>query len=101
MTITPTQLEGCFVISPRIFNDDRGYFFESYNTKSFNDAAGAEIDFVQDNQAGVFLIEHAFGLSAQPNRKRDGQNVSPRQFSLTLYDTIYVMTACHQPNAVT
>jgi len=51
MTITPTPLEGCFVISPRIFNDDRGYFFESYNTKSFNDAAGAEISFVQDNQS--------------------------------------------------
>jgi dTDP-4-dehydrorhamnose 3,5-epimerase len=51
MTITPTPLEGCFVISPRVFNDDRGYFFESYNTQKFNDAAGAEIDFVQDNQS--------------------------------------------------
>ena len=51
MTIIPTPLEGCFVISPRIFNDDRGYFFESYNTKSFNEAAGDEIAFVQDNQS--------------------------------------------------
>jgi dTDP-4-dehydrorhamnose 3,5-epimerase len=51
MTITPTPLEGCFVISPRVFNDDRGYFFESYNTQKFNEAAGAEINFVQDNQS--------------------------------------------------
>ncbi len=51
MTITPTPLEGCFVISPRIFNDDRGYFFESYNAQKFNDAVGAEINFVQDNQS--------------------------------------------------
>src|ERR1700749_1999273 len=51
MTITPTPLQGCFVISPRVFNDDRGYFFESYNTQKFNEAAGAEIEFVQDNQS--------------------------------------------------
>jgi dTDP-4-dehydrorhamnose 3,5-epimerase len=51
MTITPTPLHGCFVLTPRVFNDDRGYFFESYNTKTFNDAAGAEVNFVQDNQS--------------------------------------------------
>jgi dTDP-4-dehydrorhamnose 3,5-epimerase len=51
MTITPTPLDGCFVLTPRIFNDDRGYFFESYNTKTFNEVAGAEVNFVQDNQS--------------------------------------------------
>lgn len=51
MTVKPTPLEGCFIISPRIFNDDRGYFFESYNTQKFNEAVGAEINFVQDNQS--------------------------------------------------
>ena len=51
MTITPTPISGCFVLTPRIFNDDRGYFFESYNTQAFNDAAGAGINFVQDNQS--------------------------------------------------
>ncbi len=51
MTITTTPLSGCFVFTPRIFNDDRGYFFESYNTRTFNDAAGAQINFVQDNQS--------------------------------------------------
>ncbi len=51
MTVTPTSLEGCFVLSPQVFNDDRGYFFESFNAQKFNDAVGAKIDFVQDNQS--------------------------------------------------
>jgi dTDP-4-dehydrorhamnose 3,5-epimerase len=62
MTITPTHLEGCIVITPRIFNDERGYFFESYNTQTFNNAVGYEVNFVQDNQSfstkGVFRGLH-------------------------------------------
>jgi len=51
MTVTPTPLEGCIVLTPRIFHDDRGYFFESYNTQKFNEIVGAEVNFVQDNQS--------------------------------------------------
>jgi len=51
MTFTPAALEGCFIITPRIFNDDRGYFFESYNAQKFNEGIGSEINFVQDNQS--------------------------------------------------
>lgn len=51
MTITPTSLEGCIVITPRIFNDDRGYFFESFSAQKFNEAVGYEVNFVQDNQS--------------------------------------------------
>jgi len=51
MTITPTPLEGCLIITPRIFNDDRGYFFESFNQRSFFEATGLDILFVQDNQS--------------------------------------------------
>src|ERR1700744_6455991 len=51
MNITQTPLEGCIVLTPRVFNDDRGYFFESFNEKTFNDAAGKEVNFVQDNQS--------------------------------------------------
>jgi dTDP-4-dehydrorhamnose 3,5-epimerase len=51
MTFIPTALEGCFIIEPRIFNDGRGYFFESYNAKTFNAGIGSEITFVQDNQS--------------------------------------------------
>ncbi|TFF38804.1 dTDP-4-dehydrorhamnose 3,5-epimerase [Mucilaginibacter psychrotolerans] len=51
MTITPTPLQGCLVITPRVFTDDRGYFFESFSAKNFNDAVGYEVNFVQDNQS--------------------------------------------------
>jgi dTDP-4-dehydrorhamnose 3,5-epimerase len=51
ITILETPLAGCVEITPRIFNDDRGYFFESYNTKTFNNAVGYEVNFVQDNQS--------------------------------------------------
>jgi dTDP-4-dehydrorhamnose 3,5-epimerase len=51
MTITPTPIEGLIVLTPRIFNDDRGYFFESFNEASFNAAVGYQVQFVQDNQS--------------------------------------------------
>lgn len=51
MTIIETPLAGCIEITPRIFNDDRGYFFESYNTQTFNNAVGYKVNFVQDNQS--------------------------------------------------
>ncbi|MCJ8211616.1 dTDP-4-dehydrorhamnose 3,5-epimerase [Mucilaginibacter sp. RS28] len=50
MNITTTAIEGLVIIEPRIFPDDRGYFYESYNKKKFADA-GIEADFVQDNQS--------------------------------------------------
>jgi dTDP-4-dehydrorhamnose 3,5-epimerase len=51
MTIIPTPLAGCIVLVPRVFNDDRGYFFESFNEKTFNDLTGTDTHFVQDNQS--------------------------------------------------
>ncbi|WP_184542670.1 dTDP-4-dehydrorhamnose 3,5-epimerase [Mucilaginibacter sp. FT3.2] len=51
MTITKTSIEGLIILTPRVFNDDRGYFFESYNTHTFNDIVGYAVDFVQDNQS--------------------------------------------------
>jgi len=51
MTITPTPLKGCIILTPRIFNDDRGYFFETFNERSFNEALGSDVHFVQDNQS--------------------------------------------------
>jgi dTDP-4-dehydrorhamnose 3,5-epimerase len=51
MTITNTPLAGCFVITPRVFNDERGYFFETFNERSFNEVAGTKVHFVQDNQS--------------------------------------------------
>jgi len=51
MIAEETSLKGCFVLKPKIFNDDRGYFFESYNKSLFNNLINLEVNFVQDNQS--------------------------------------------------
>lgn len=50
MKIIPTKIEGVVIIEPRLFQDDRGYFFESYSVKDFNREV-REIHFVQDNES--------------------------------------------------
>ncbi len=50
MEVTETFIKGLFVIKPRVFEDARGYFFESYNQAMF-EKAGLNLDFVQDNQS--------------------------------------------------
>ena len=51
MNFTPTKLDGCFVIEPKIFNDERGYFLESFNENTFQNGIGQQVHFVQDNQS--------------------------------------------------
>ncbi|HTN47093.1 MAG TPA: dTDP-4-dehydrorhamnose 3,5-epimerase [Flavipsychrobacter sp.] len=51
MNVIQTPLEGLLIIEPRVFNDDRGYFFESFNEQAFERATGFTNKFVQDNQA--------------------------------------------------
>ena len=51
MTAIETQLKGCFIIEPKVLEDHRGYFFESFNQNKFNDLIGKNIDFVQDNES--------------------------------------------------
>ena len=50
MNIIKTHIEGPLILEPRVFEDARGYFFESYSKKVF-DAEVAEVDFVQDNES--------------------------------------------------
>lgn len=50
MNVSPIFIEGPLVIQPRIFNDARGYFYESYNENAFKNA-GINLNFVQDNQS--------------------------------------------------
>ncbi|KAB2774480.1 dTDP-4-dehydrorhamnose 3,5-epimerase [Brucella anthropi] len=50
MQARPLDLDGVFEISPRKFGDDRGFFSETYNAKSFADA-GIDLNFVQDNHS--------------------------------------------------
>lgn len=51
MIIEKTPLEGCLVLQPRIFEDERGFFFESFNERKFEEQLGGKIKFVQDNQS--------------------------------------------------
>ena len=69
MKITPTALPDVLLLEPRVFTDDRGFFFESWNRRTLA-AAGLEAEFVQDNHSrslrnvlrGLhYQIEHAQG----------------------------------------
>ena len=51
MKIVNTELEGCFVIEPKVFDDGRGSFFESFNQLNFEKLTGLKTQFVQDNQS--------------------------------------------------
>ena len=51
MDVIKTEIEGVLIIEPKIFGDDRGYFFESFNARKFADKTGLEINFVQDNES--------------------------------------------------
>jgi dTDP-4-dehydrorhamnose 3,5-epimerase len=51
MTALETKLQGCFILEPKIFEDQRGYFFESFNQNQFNSLTNTNTRFVQDNES--------------------------------------------------
>lgn len=51
MVFTETNLKDCYLIEPRIFTDERGYFMESFNERTFQNQTGIAVHFVQDNQS--------------------------------------------------
>jgi len=51
MVSTETKLKGCFILEPRVYNDNRGYFFESFNKAMFEKSTGILVDFIQDNES--------------------------------------------------
>ena len=50
-TVTPTAIPDVLLLEPRVFGDDRGYFFESFNARDFREATGLDVAFVQDNHS--------------------------------------------------
>ena len=50
MEVIKTAIEGVFIIEPRLFKDDRGYFFESFSQRKFNEKV-RKVNFVQDNES--------------------------------------------------
>lgn len=70
MIVEKTILEGCYVLTPTVYKDKRGYFFESFNHEKFKKATGVNIDFVQDNESystrGVLRgLHYQLGNNAQ------------------------------------
>ncbi len=68
--VTTTHIEGVLVLEPKVFGDARGFFFESFNQRDFNQATGLNETFVQDNHSksakGVlrglhYQVQHAQG----------------------------------------
>lgn len=51
MKVTETKLKGCFIIEPKVFFDERGLFFESFQKEKLEKALGRSLNFVQDNQS--------------------------------------------------
>ena len=51
MELIETPLKDCVILQPQVFQDNRGYFFESYNAEKVNKLLGRKVDFVQDNQS--------------------------------------------------
>jgi dTDP-4-dehydrorhamnose 3,5-epimerase len=51
MNVIETKLQGCVVIQPKVFGDDRGFFLETFQAKRYADLAGITMPFVQDNHS--------------------------------------------------
>ncbi len=68
--VTTTPIDGVLVLEPKVFGDARGFFFESFNARDFEQATGLDVAFVQDNHSksakGVlrglhYQVQHAQG----------------------------------------
>ncbi|AUM67770.1 dTDP-4-dehydrorhamnose 3,5-epimerase [Pseudomonas fluorescens] len=51
MNVIPTRLPEVLIIEPKVFGDDRGFFYESFNARAFAEATGSSLQFVQDNHS--------------------------------------------------
>ena len=51
MKVTPAAIPDVLILEPKVFGDERGFFFESFNRQAFREATGLDVDFVQDNHS--------------------------------------------------
>ncbi len=70
MRAIETKLKDCFILEPQVFEDSRGYFFESFNQERFREHTGLSVQFVQDNESysskGVLRgLHYQLGVHAQ------------------------------------
>lgn len=93
MEVTHTELDGVLILEPRVHRDERGFFVETWNRRTFQEAVGRDAEFVQDNQShskrGVLR-----GLHFQ--RAPSAQCKLVRALSGTIYD-VAVDVRRHSP----
>ncbi len=82
MNITETPIKGLLILEPRVFQDERGHFLESFNQRTFPRAPGTDYDFVQDNQA----VSHAGVLRGLHYQKPTAQGKLVRTVAGSIYD---------------
>ena len=51
MNVTRTPIADVLIVEPKVFGDERGFFYESFNQRAFNEATGTNYHFVQDNHS--------------------------------------------------
>ena len=51
LLVTPTRIPDVLILEPKVFGDERGWFYESFNAAQFLAATGIQAEFVQDNQS--------------------------------------------------
>ena len=56
MNVFPTAIQDVLVVEPKVYRDDRGLFFESFNQQGFCQAIGRNVAFVQDNHS--YSVKH-------------------------------------------
>jgi dTDP-4-dehydrorhamnose 3,5-epimerase len=49
--VTPAAIHDVLLLEPKVFSDDRGYFFESFNARDFRERTGLAVEFVQENHS--------------------------------------------------
>lgn len=74
MNFIKTELEGVYIIEPRVFGDHRGFFMESYSKRAFEEA-GLHYDFVQDNHSSSAIKGTLRGIHFQRGDKAQAKLV--------------------------
>jgi dTDP-4-dehydrorhamnose 3,5-epimerase len=84
MKVVRTALNGCLILEPQIFSDERGEFFESFSVQKFRNATGALLNFVQDNQS----LSHAKVLRGLHYQIEQPQGKLVRVVSGSVWDVV-------------
>lgn len=73
MEYKKTGIEGVYIIQPKVFNDQRGYFFESFRQADFDANIGEHIEFIQDNESksSYGVLREAFIIKKANSRKQN------------------------------